>query len=126
MATIVKDTDTPIQIILTDENGDAIDLSGLAGFVVEVFQKNILFDKFSLNTQAGFRSINVTDAVNGKFEIYLNAANTSKGVVGKEIFYEVKTVAVNANFDSGTEEKSSGKIALATLVDSDLKQETFV
>jgi len=126
MATIVKDTDTPIEIILTDENGDAIDLSGLAGFVVEVFQKNILFDKFSLNTQAGFRSINVTDAANGKFEIYLNAANTSKGVVGKEIFYEVKTVAVNANFDSGTEEKSSGKIALATLVDSDLKQETFV
>ena len=47
MATIVKDTDTPIEIVLTDESGAAIDLTGLAGFVVEVFQKNILFDKFS-------------------------------------------------------------------------------
>lgn len=125
MPEIVKDTDTPIQIILTDENGVAIDLSGFAGFVVEVFQKNIPFDKFSLNAQAGFRAINITDGPNGKFEIYLNAANTNNGVVGKEIFYEVKTTSVNVNFDSGTEEKSSGKIPLATLTSSDLKRETF-
>lgn len=126
MATIVKDTDTPIEIVLTDESGAAIDLTGLAGFVVEVFQKNILFDKFSVNVQAGFRSINIIDAAAGKFEIYLNAENTSKGVVGKAIYYEVKTTAVNVNFDGGTEEKSSGKIELATLINSDLKQETFV
>lgn len=125
MPEIVKDTDTPIEIILTDESGAAIDLSGLAGFVVEVFQKNIEFDKFSLNAQAGFRSVNITDGPNGKFEIYLNAGNTSKGVVGKTIFYEVKTTSVNVNFDSGTEEKSSGKIELATLVDSEQKLQTF-
>lgn len=125
MATIVKDTDTPIEITLTDSSNAAINLSGLTGFVVEVFQKNILFDKFSLNNQTGFRSINITDGPNGKFEIYLNAANTSNGVVGKAIFYEVKTTSVNSNFDSNTEEKSSGKIELATLVDSDLKLESF-
>ena len=126
MAYIVKDTDTPIEITVTDELGAAVDLSTLAGIICRVFQKNIDFDKFSLNAQAGFRSINVTDGPNGKFEIYLNAANTSKGYVGKPVYYEVKTVAVNANFDSGTEEKSSGIIELAELTDSELKQETFV
>jgi len=126
MATIVKDTDTPIEITVTDESGAAVDLTTLAGIVCEVFQKNIHFDKFSLNTQTGYRDINVTDGPNGKFEIYLNASNTKSGYIGKAIFYEVKTLIVNTNFDSGTEEKSSGIIELATLGGSELKRETFV
>ena len=126
MAEIVKDTDTTIEIVVTDEvTGDPIDLTLLSGYIVEVFQKNILFDKFTKNAQAGFRDINETDGANGKFEIYLNAANTKKGIVNKEVFYEVKTVAVDANFDSGTNESGTGEVSLGLLVDSQLKYKTF-
>jgi len=126
MANIVKDTDTTILLTVTDENATPIDLTTLAGYVVEVFQKNILFDKFSKNTQAGFRDINETDGTNGKFEIYLNAENTKNGVIGKEVFFEVKTLTVDANFDNGTNETSTGVQCLGELVRSELKRETFV
>lgn len=125
MATIVKDTDTTIELTLNDSTGTAIDLSTLAGLVVRVFQKSIPFDVFSLNPIAGERSINITDGVNGKFEIYLNANNTHNGYVGKPVYYEIKTQVVNVNFDSGTEEKSTGELELATLVSSNLKEKGF-
>lgn len=126
MAVIVKDTDTTIELTLNDSAGVAIDLSTLAGIIVRVFQKSIPFDVFSLNAMPGYRSINITDGPNGKFEIYLNANNTHKGYVGKVILYEIKTQVVNVNFDSGTEEKSTGEIELATLISSELKEKTFV
>jgi len=124
---IIKDTDNTIEITLKDQDGVAIDLSTLAGYVVEVYQKpNILFDQFSQQVQTGYRTTNETDAVNGVFEIYLNAANTSKGQVGREVFYEVKTLAVNANFDGATEEHSGGEISLGNLQSSVTKGQTFV
>lgn len=126
MATIVKDTDTTIEITLTDANGVAIDLSTLSGYVVEVFQKpNKVLDQFSKNAQAGYRSVNETDIPNGVFEIYLNASNTANGMAGRDVFYEVKTLAVNANFDSGTEEKSTKPVLLGTLEESKTQQQTF-
>jgi hypothetical protein len=125
MATIVKDTDTTIEITLKDELGAVIDLSTLSGYVVEVFQENCLFDQFSKNVQVGYRAVTETDAANGVFEIYLNASNTVKGQVGRPVFYEVKTLAINANFDSGTEEKSTGRILLGTLQATDTKAQTF-
>lgn len=126
MANIVKDTDTTIEITLNDSNGDPIDLTTLAGIICEVFQTSIPFDKFSLNALAGHRTLVITDGPNGKFEIYLNADNTHKGLLDKPVFYEVKTQVVNANFDSGTEDKSTGVIELATLVRSDLKHKALV
>lgn len=126
MPEIVKDTDTTIAITLTDESGAPVDLSTLAGIVCLVFQKSIPFDKFSLNAMAGYRTLTITDAPNGVFEIYLNADNTHKGIIDRPVFYEVKTQIVNANYDNATEEKSSGVIELATLVRSDLKEKNFV
>lgn len=126
MANIVKDTDTTISITLNDENGDPVDLGTLAGIICKVFQKSIPFDKFSLNAMAGYRDLVITDAPNGVFEIYLNADNTHSGIVGRPIFYEVKTQIVNTNYDNSTEEKSSGVIELATLVRSDSKEVSFV
>jgi len=125
MAEIVKDTDTTIELTLNDSTGTAIDLSTLAGLIIRIFQKSIPFDVYSKNAMTGYRSINITDGPNGKFEIYLNANNTHKGFVGKPIYYEIKTQVVNANFDSGTEEKSTGELELATLVDSKTKHKSF-
>lgn len=127
MSQIVKDTDTTIRITLTeDDNTTPIDLSGLSGYVVEIFQKpRVLFDQFSKNTQVGYRDITEVDAVNGIMEVYLNAANTVAGQVGREVYYEVKTQAVNVNFDSGTEEKSTGAVLLGTLIASETKGQTF-
>jgi hypothetical protein len=125
MATIVKDTDTTIELTLNDSSGAPIDIGTLAGLVVRVFQKSIPFDVFSLTPLAGERFINVTDAAGGKFEIYLNANNTHNGYIGKPVYYEIKTQVVNVNFDSGTEEKSTGELELATLVSSNLKEKGF-
>ena len=125
MATIVKDTDTTIELTLNDSTGAAVDLSTLAGLVVRIFQKSIPFDVFSMMPLVGERSLNITDGPNGKFEIYLNANNTHKGFLGKPVYYEIKTQVVNVNFDSGTEEKSSGELELATLVSSNLKEKSF-
>ena len=126
MSEIVKDTDTTIELTLNDSAGVAIDLSTLAGLVISIFQVSIPFDVYSMNAQADYRSINITDGPNGKFEIYLNANNTHNGYIGKPIYYEIKTQVVNANFDSGTEEKSTGELELATLVESKTKHKGFV
>lgn len=123
---IVKDTDTTIEITLKNQAGVVIDLATLSGYVVEVFQKGIAFDQFSKNAQAGYRTVNETDATNGVFQIYLNAANTIKGQVGREVFYEVKTLAVNANFDTSTEEHSGGIVSLGVLQATETKLQTFV
>lgn len=123
---IYKDTDTTVQITLKDDAGNPIDLNNLSGIVVNVFQTAGEIDKFSLNAQTGFRSLTITDAVNGLFEIYLNADNLNQGAVDEWIFYEVKTQAVNANFDSATEDKSGGKVRLAILKPTHLKNTTFV
>ena len=125
MAEIVKDTDTTIELTLNDSAGLPIDLSTLAGLVINVFQQSIPFDVYSMNAQTGYRSINITDGPNGKFEIYLNANNTHGGFSGKPVYYEIKTQIVNVNFDSGTEEKSTGELELATLVDSKTKHKGF-
>jgi hypothetical protein len=125
-ALIFKDTDTTVSITVKDDAGVAIDLTGFSGIVVRVFQDQGDIDKFSLNAQAGFRSLVITDAVNGIFEIYLNADNLNGGTVDEWLFYEVKTQAVNANFDSSTEDKSGGKIRLAILKQTELKNTTFV
>jgi len=113
MSCIVKDTDTPIQITLCDDEGNPIDLDNIAGLIIEVFQEDIPFDKFSLNNQPGFRDIELVDATNGVLKIYLNADNTSNGVAGRDIYYEAKTQSVNPNFDSGTEDKSTGWVVFA-------------
>lgn len=126
MADIIKDTDQTITLTLTDSAGDPIDIATLAGIVCLVYQKNIPFDQFSLNAQAGYRAIDVTDEPNGIFNLYLNADNTHKGYLGKKVFVEIKTQVVNANFDSGTEDKSTGEIELGELTRSDLKETTFV
>lgn len=123
---IFKDTDTTVEITVKDEAGVAIDLTGFSGIVCNVFQDAGEIDKFSLNAQAGFRTLVITDAVNGVFEIYLNADNLNVGAVDEWLFYEVKTQAVNANFDSATEDKSGGKIRLAILKQTKLKNTTFV
>ena len=94
--------------------------------IVEVYQKSIFFDKFSSINQPEFRDINVTDGPNGKFEIYLNADNTTNGKIGRDIFAEIKTQIVNANFDSGTEDKSTGAILLGKLLATQLENDTFV
>lgn len=126
MSCIVIDTDTTIEITLKDEEGVVIDIGNLAGLIVEVFQKDVFFDKFSLISQTGFRDINVLDAPNGKFEIFLNANNTTNGEIGKIVFYEAKTLATNVNFDDSTEEKSTGWIELAKLISSEMVNESFL
>lgn len=125
MSCIVQDTDTTIEITIKDADGNPIDMGNLAGMVIEVFQKNVEFDKFSLVAQAGFRDINVIDAPNGVVEIYLNAENTVGGEIGCMVYYEVKTQSTNTNFDNSTEEKSTGWLEIAKLVDSELINETF-
>ena len=120
-----KDTDTPIQITLKDASGTAIDLDGLSGIVVIVFQERCEFDRFSLNTQTGYGDVVKTDAINGELTVYLNASKTVNGIVGKSVYYEVKTQAVDTNFENSTVEKSTGRVEFATLVNTDLKNVTF-
>ena len=122
---ILKDTDTTVEITIKDDAGTPIDLTGIAGIVVKVFQKDKDIDKFSLQPQTGYRSLTIKDAVNGIIEIYLNADNMKVGDVDEWLFYEVKTQAVNVNFDGGTEEKSSGIIRLAILKDTELQDVNF-
>lgn len=123
---MIKGTDTTIKIKLKDNTGTPIDLSGLAGIVVIVYQKGLTIDQFSLNFQSGFRSINITDGLNGEFEIYVNAENTKNAFIGKDIFIEVKTIAVDTNFDGGDVTKSTGQIKLSELKESELKYTTFL
>lgn len=118
---MIKGTDTTIKIVIKDQTGTPIDLSGLAGLVVIVYQKGYTIDQFSLNPQIGFRFINITDGPNGEFEIYVNASQTKNAFVGKDVFYEVKTIAVDLNFDGGDITKSSGEIKLCELKESQLK-----
>tara|TARA_R110002012_G_scaffold23206_1_gene78976 strand:+ start:429 stop:818 length:390 start_codon:yes stop_codon:yes gene_type:complete len=122
---IIKDTDQEIEIIINDENSDPIDLTGFSGIVVNIFQKSCPIDKFSLNVQSGFRPLTITDAINGKFEIYLNADQLNDCVNSQPIYYEVKTEAVNVNFDGGVENKSTGEIELGVLEKTKLKNISF-
>lgn len=125
---IFKDTDTPVTIVIkTDEEPSVvIDLTGYTGILVRVFQDNgIDIDKFSKNAQTGFRTLDVTDAVNGEIMIYLNADNVNQGIVDEPLFYEVKLQLVNAKFDSGTQDKSGGKKRFAILEETTLKNESF-
>jgi hypothetical protein len=122
---IYKDTDTTVQLIVKDKAGVVIDLTGFSGILARVFQDAGDIDKFSLNVQAGFRTLVVTDAVNGEIEIYLNATNVNTGQVDKPLYFEVKLQSVNANFDSGTEDKSGGKVQFATLKATELKNVPF-
>jgi hypothetical protein len=123
---INKDTDATVELTLKDEAGLPIDIATLAGMVVLVYQERFDIDKFSLNAQVGFGTINVTDAPNGVFRVYINNAKTANGICGKPIYYEIKTTAVDANFTGGTVEKSTGGVLLATLEESKLKSTTFI
>jgi len=123
---IIKDTDQEIEIIINDENSDPIDLTGFSGIVVNIFQKSCPIDKFSLNAQAGFRTLVITDAPNGKFEIYLNADQLNDCINSQPIYYEVKTEAVNVNFDGGVENKSTVEIEIGILEKTKLKNISFI
>ena len=122
---IIKDTDQEIEIIINDENCNPVNLTGFSGIVVNIFQRDCLIDKFSLNAQSGFRSLTITDAINGKFEIYLNADQLNDCIDTQPIYYEVKTEAVNVNFDGGVENKSTGEIELGVLEKTKLKNISF-
>ncbi len=122
---IYKDSDTTIDLTITDGTGAPIDINTLSGLVVKIFQKDFDIDKFSLQPQSGFRSIAIKDAANGIVQLYLNADNLNGGAIDEMIYYEVKTQVVNTNFDSGTEEKSSGIQTLALLKDTGLKDVSF-
>jgi hypothetical protein len=122
---IITDTDQEIEIIINDESCNPIDLTGFSGIVVDIFQKGCHIDKFSLNAQAGFRQLVITDAPNGKFEIYLNADQLNGCINSQPIYYEVKTEAVNLNFDGGVENKSTGIVELGTLEKTNTKNISF-
>ena len=131
MDNIVIDTDTPIALTVIDKKTKlAVDISGLAGLLIKVFQVvngvRVDIDNFSLNAQTGWRAITVVTAAEGKIKIFLNADNLKLGTVGEIIYYELKTIAVNVNFDSGTEERSNERAILAKLVSSELIDKDFV
>lgn len=125
MSEIIKDTDTKLEFTVLDNEEKPVNLNNLSGLILKIFQKNIDIDKFSLNSQTGFRNIELTDAANGIFAVYLNADNLAASLDNKEMFFEIKTQVENSNFDNNTEEKSSGILSLGTLEKTNLKNITF-
>lgn len=116
MQCLIKNTDTELVITLIDANTDQpIDLTSVAGIVLSVFQKDLEIDKFSLNVQAGFRTIAVTNALAGEITVYLNASNTDLGIVGRPVFYQGKVQFADTNFDSNVREHSTAVTPLASL-----------
>jgi len=122
---IKQDTDTAINLILKDSDGNRIDLNSLSGLIVVVFQDNIEFDQFSYISQTGFKDIVVTDAANGEFTVNLDASKIASGVIGKRVYYEIKTQSTNTNFENSNEWKSTGRIELAVLAESQAVGKTF-
>ena len=126
MAIIIKDTDTELEIILINEAEAPIDLTNVTGMVISVFQKGLELDKFSKNTQTGYRPIEyVAPLIDGKIKIYINAEELRKGVNGFDVFYEVKHEIANTNFDGNTKEISTGPVLLGKLENSKLINKTF-
>lgn len=124
---IPKDTDNIFELTLKDEETEnPIDLDNLSGIVVIVFQEpDLIIDQYSKNTQAGFRDLVITDAVNGIMRVHVNAEQMIKACEDEPLYYEIKTQAVNANFDNATEEKSTGAKRIGTVVGTDAKNVTF-
>ena len=122
---VINDTNHTISQTICDENLDPIDTSLLTGIVAKVFQKGKELDKFSFNTQSGYRTIvKVSPNASGVLEFYLNAENLRQGIDGHEVFYEIKYELANTNFDSNTEERSTGPLSLGTLQKTKLANET--
>ena len=123
---IIRDTDKTIVHILLDESGVVIDLDTLSGIIAKVFQKGTEIDKFSLNAQTGFNTIEKTDPSNGILTFFLNAENLRKAKAPYEVFYKIKYEKVNTDFDNDVEERSTGAISLGKLQSSKLINNTFV
>ena len=122
---LIKGTDNTIEITLRDSLGVAIDISTLNGAIVKVFQKGILFQQFSLNTQPNYTDIEIFDGPNGVIRVHVDADNTRTGINKKDIFVEVKTEIVDANFAGGLNTTSHKPVKIGELIDSEIKNDSF-
>lgn len=123
---MIKGTDNTINLTLKDTDGNVVNINNLAGLVCIIYQYNNIFDKFSKNVQVGFSPIKDIDFANGKFALILNEDKTLSAVVGNDCFIEIKTLSVDIDFAGGDVEKSTGERRLSVVVDSRLKNITFV
>ena len=121
MATIIKGTDNTIKITVRDASGNPVDIGTLSDLFATIFQKGRELQKFSLNAQPGFDDVEVVDAPNGIVHLHLDRASTRTGINGKDVFVEVKTVVVDTDFATGTNQTSTKPLLIGELVDSELK-----
>lgn len=121
----IKGTHNTIKLTISDSTGTVVDISTLNGLIVKVFQKGILFEQFSLNTQPDFTDVDVVDAPNGVIQVHVDATNTRKGINGKDVFLETKIEVVDVNYTGGFNTTSTKPIKIAELIDSEIKDDSF-
>lgn len=123
---IINDNDIIITYLFEDENCDPIDLSVFSGITAKVFQKGYEIAKFSLNAQSGFGGIDLSSpTTDGLITFYLNAEDLRQAFDTIEVFFEIKTVQTDTNFNNSTKEESTGDIFLGKLIKTQLTNITF-
>jgi len=97
MAVIQTGTDHTLRLTIVDTNGDPIDLNGAEDIKVELFQQrnNVLVSLSLAET-----TVEITDAVNGRCDGYVNRGELTAVVDGK-LYAEVTVDMTNANFEDG-------------------------
>ena len=103
METILRGEDKVIHFVLSNENGTALDLTTLAGYIVILYYKEggAVLKKYSKNTLSGYSGVVAVSDVDGTFDINLQSEDTKTANIGI-IHAELKTQVVNAGFSSST------------------------
>lgn len=115
--------DDKLIVITAKNDGVEIDLDTVNELWCVLTQKGRVMNQYSLNTLAGYDDITLLNQTTdtGKFEIMLQSAETSVGIVGQPIFVEVKVQTAQAGYDDSTFEQIVTKKPLAELEDSHTK-----
>lgn len=111
--------DVRLTIAIKDDTGTPLDLSGLDGFALFVFQsKERIIQQYSINPVPDFNSddIEIVDAVNGTFVIRLQSSVTIKAEPGT-LFGEFMVQVTDTEFDDDSFLSRTPGICLAEIVD---------
>jgi len=122
----VEGGDYLIQITAEDSAGTVIDLTTLNGYIFVIYYADgEVVQQYSRETVNGFKSLVLTDEVNGIFSVRLQSTDTT-GVRFEKIFGEVKLESPDVNFDNSIKHDPQTNIKLGQFVKSQTEQYTVL
>ena len=122
---ILQGKDYELDFTITDDAGDPIDLTTLAGYICILFYKDgKLLQQYSRETKEGFKSLTQTDAPNGIFQVKLQSVDTKRARAGQDIFAEVMIETADVTYDNSTKHNGETDLIIGTIKESQSEQYT--